>query len=42
MRNEIPIEYVSDYMWSECNNAGACCYTCPHFEECDNHEDLDE
>lgn len=26
----------------DCNNAGHACFTCPHFDQCDNHYDGEE
>lgn len=37
MYGDIPLD-LAPIDWHECHNAGPCCYGCPHFDQCENHE----
>lgn len=41
MYGAIPIDLVP-LGWHDCHNSGPCCYSCPHFDECDNHNSEEE
>jgi hypothetical protein len=32
------VEYAAETS-GECNNAGPCCYTCPQYDNCEQHYD---
>jgi hypothetical protein len=35
----IPIFLLDRSTPDECHNPGPCCFTCPHYDECEQHYD---